>query len=127
MKPAVLRPQARRDQLQGAIPDPMAVGVVDVLEAVEVEHHEGQFGVSAARPGEFAGQVQEHVAGVGQPGHRVGPRILARLLEERGVVDDGRGLLADALEQPAVLIAVEAPRHVVDRDRSDEPIVEDER
>ena len=52
----------------------------------------------------------------GKPGERVGERVFLRLLEDDRVVDDGRGLLGDAVEQAAVIVGVEVGFVVVDRD-----------
>ena len=53
----------------------------------------------------------------GSAGQRVGQRVFLRLLEDDRVVDDGRGLLGDAIEQPAVVVGVDRRRRC-DRRRS---------
>ena len=68
----------------------------------------------AFSPGELARQVHEHEARVRQPRQRIGQRVFLRLLEHDRVVDDGRRLLRDALEQAAMVVGVEVRRR---RDR----------
>ena len=80
------------------------------LKSFEVEHEQRHFGVEPLGARQLARQVREHEARVRQAGQRVGERRLVRLLEDDGVVDHGRGLLADAIEQPAMIVAVEARR-----------------
>ena len=63
----------------------------------------------------------------GRPGQRIGERIFLRLLEHDRVVDDRGGLLAHAIEQPAVVVGVAARVDVIDRQRADEPLVEHQR
>ncbi len=63
----------------------------------------------------------------GSPVERIGQRVGLRLLEEHRVLDDRAGLLRYAVEQPAVVVAVEARLGVVDRERADELIVEEQR
>ena len=46
----------------------------------------------------------------GSAGQRVGQRVFLRLLEDDRVVDDRRGLLGDAIEQPAVVVGVDRRR-----------------
>ena len=46
----------------------------------------------------------------GSAGQRIGQRVFLRLLEHDRVVDDGGGLLGDAIEQPAVIVGVDRRR-----------------
>ena len=71
--------------------------------------------------------MHEHEPGVRQAGQRVGQRVLLRLFEDDRVVDDGGGLFADAVQEPAVVVGVAAGVDVVDREGADEPLVEDQR
>ena len=50
-----------------------------------------------------------------------------RLLEDDRVVDDRRGLFAHAIEQPAMVVAIEARRRVVHGQRADDAIAEEQR
>ena len=70
----------------------MAIGVVDLLEVVEVHDEQRHFGFQALRTRELACEVHEHEPCVGQGRQRIGERILLRLLEHDRVVDDGGGL-----------------------------------
>ena len=63
----------------------------------------------------------------GSAGQRIGQRIFLRLLEHDRVVDDRGGLLGDAVEQAAVIVGVDRRLGVVDRDRADEALVEQQR
>ena len=66
-------------------------------------------------------------ASIGQSGQRVGERILLGLLEDHRIVDDRASLLADAFEQAAMILAVEAGLDVIDRERADQPVADQER
>ena len=75
----------------------------------------------------FNRSVHEQETRVRQAGQRIGQRVVARLLVEHRVPDDRRGLFADTVEEPAVVIAVERWVDVIDAERADEAIVELER
>ena len=64
--------------------------------------------VEALRARQLARELLEQPAGIRQTGQRIGERILLRLLEHDRVVNDGRRLLADAFQQPRVVLGVEA-------------------
>ena len=94
------------DLAQRAVADVVAVGVVDVLEVVEVHDEQRDLGLEPVGAGELARQVHEHEPRVRQAGERIGQRIFLRLFEDDRVVDDGGGLLRNAIEQPAVIVGV---------------------
>ena len=119
--------QDARDLAQRAVADVVAVVVVDVLEVVEVHDQQRDLRLQPLGARELARQVHEHEARVRQAGQRVGQRVFLRLLEHDRVVDDGGGLFAHAIEQPAVVVGVAARVDVVDRQRADEPLVEHQR
>src|SRR6185369_4618017 len=68
-------------------------------------------------------ELDEHRAPVRQPGQRVGQRDFLRLLEHDRIVNDGAGLLGDALDQAAVLVGVPVGVDVVQRQASEERLV----
>ena len=127
----VVRPDAgaqhRGHFPQRAIADVVAVVVVDRLEVVEVHHQQGDLGLQPFGSRQLAGQVHEHEARIRQAGQRIGQRIFLRLLEHDRVVDDGRGLLADAIEQPAVVVGVEIRLGRIHGECADEAIAEHQR
>ena len=45
---------------------------------------------------------------VRQPRQRIGERVFLRLLEDDRVVNHGGSLFADAIEQPAMVVTIEA-------------------
>ena len=98
-----------------------------VLEVVEVHHEQRHFGLQALRARQFARQVHEHEPRVRQRRQRIGQRVFLRLLEHHRVVDDRGRLLGDPIEQPPVIVGVDRPVGVVDRDRPDEAFVEHQR
>ena len=100
--------------------------VVDLLEVVEVEEHERHFGLQTVGASQLARQVQEHEAGVRQARQLIGQRLLLRLLEDDRVLDDGRRLLRDTVDQPSMVVAVVVRLGVIDREGADEPVVGDE-
>jgi hypothetical protein len=65
----------------------VSVSVVDPLEAVEVEHQDGQRTVEAGGPLDLAGQRDDRVAVVPQSGQAVGDRQALGLLMQQDVVD----------------------------------------
>ena len=93
-----------------AVADVVAVVVVDLLEAVEVHDHQRDLGLQALGARQLARQVHEQEARVRQAGQRIGQRVFLRLLEQHRVVDDRGRLLRHAVEQPAVIVAVERRR-----------------
>ena len=119
--------QHGRHFAQRAVADVVAVAVVDFLEAVEVHHEQRHFGLEAFGARQLAREVHEHEARVRQARQRVGQRIFLGLLEHDRVVNHGGRLLADAIEEAAVIVGVEIRLRRVDRQRADEAIVEDER
>ena len=92
---------------QRAVADVVAVGVVDLLEVVEVHDEQRDLGLEAVGARELARQVHEHEARVRQRRQRIGQRVFLRLLEDDRVVDDGGGLLGDAIEEAAVIVGVD--------------------
>src|SRR5437588_831409 len=77
--------QARADELEHLVADIVTVGVVDLLEVVDVDHGDG---VALAE----AAQALLERAPAGQPGQRVAEGELMRFLQQRGDQDDaGRG------------------------------------
>jgi hypothetical protein len=73
--------QPRRDRLKKLIPDGVSQGVVDQLEAVEVEDEHGRLPLIAPRLGQGEPQVVEQQVPVRKPGERVVERAM---LGERG-------------------------------------------
>ena len=68
-----------RDDAQQLVADRMAEGVVDALEAVEVDEHRGRLGAGVARVGEhLLGAIHDQRA-VGEAGERVVQRLVAEL------------------------------------------------
>ena len=114
------RAQHARDLAERPVADVVAVVVVDLLEVVEVHDHQRDLRLQPLGARQLARQVHEEVARVRQAGQRIGQRVLLRLLEEHRVLDDGAGLLRDAVEQPAMIVAVEGRLGVIDRQRADE-------
>ncbi len=127
----VVRPnralQHAGDLAQRGIAGLVPVGVVDVLEAIEVHDDQGDFVLETRRARELARQMLEHRPCVRQSGERIRQRILLCLLEDDGVVDDRTPLLTDPLQQPPVVFAVEARLRVIHRERADQQLPEDER
>src|SRR5437588_11857976 len=77
--------QARADELEHLVADIVTVGVVELLEVVDVDHGDG---VALAE----AAQALLERAPAGQPGERVAEGELMRFLQQRGDQDDaGRG------------------------------------
>ena len=72
-------------------------------------------------------QIGEQRTAVRQIGERVGERHLVHLFEQQRVPDDASHLVADAIEQAAVLLAERAGLGVIDRQRPHELIAVDER
>src|SRR5437763_1204868 len=68
--------------------------------------------------------MNEHRAAVGKSGQRIGERIFLRLLEHDRVMEHGAGLLADALDQAAMILAVPVLVRVIQRETADEAVVE---
>ena len=112
--------QRRRDLAQRVVADVVAVGVVDRLEPVDVHDDERHLALQALGARQLAREVHEHRAAVRQRRQRIGQRIFLRLLEDDRVVDDGAGLLGDALEQPAVILGVVVRLDVIERQAADE-------
>jgi hypothetical protein len=71
----------RRDQL---VPDVVAKGVVDLLEVVEIDDHDGDRRRRPAGRGEGALHAQREHRAVGQPGQRVVQRLPLSLDGESG-------------------------------------------
>ena len=102
----------------------MAVGVVDLLEPIEVEHDDAAGAVRALRTGESGFELPIERTAVRQAGQRIGVRLVLGLFEPRRVVDDRSRLLAHAAEHAPVFVG-EAPRHrVVDDEPANQPRLE---
>ena len=115
----VVRPDAvaqhARDFAQRLVADVVAVGVVDLLEAVEVHHEQRHFGLQALGARQLAREVHEHEARVRQPGQRVGERVASCVCSKTIELLTTRGrLLGDAIQQPAVVVGVAARLGVID-------------
>jgi hypothetical protein len=76
----------------------VAVAIVDVLEAIEVQHHHGQRARIARRQRGLEDQALVEGAPVGQPGQGVGDGLDAELPREHGqrVVARGQRVVAAA-------------------------------
>ena len=105
----------------------VAVAVVDLLEVIEIHDHQRQLGLEPLGTRELAREMHEQEARVRKPGQRIGQRVFLRLLEQHRVVDDGRGLLGDAIEETAVIVPIERRGEVIHRERADEALVEQQR
>ena len=96
---------ARRggDGLQELVADRVTEGVVDVLEAVEIDEQGGHRHIGAAGPGQHLFGAVEDQCAVGQTGQRVVHGLEADLVDQPGVADgDGRlgGQTLQAIGQP---------------------------
>ena len=119
--------QGERDFAQRVIADMMPVVVVDALERVDVHHDQRDLALQALGARELARQVDEHRAAVRERRQRIGQRIFLRLLEHDRVVDHGARLLRDPLEQPAMIFRVPVRLRMIERQASDEGVVEMQR
>ncbi len=77
----------------------MAVGVVDGLEVVEVEHDQPERMVIAPNLLDLGGQQLLEAAVVGQPGQLIGDRLAADLVVQLDVLQRQRGLAGQRAQQ----------------------------
>ena len=107
--------QALGDFAQEAVADGVTERVVHVLEAVDVEQHDGhpaalaQGGGSAGQEEHPVGQAGEHVVGRLV---RLGVDLVAQLLDQAGALEAGAGVGDERLEQAEVVL-VEAVQLLV--------------
>ena len=118
--------QALGDLAQQAVTDEVAQRVVDILEAVDVEQHDGHPTALAQGRG---GAVEEE-APVRQPGQhvvtglvRLAVHLVAQFLDEAGPLQARAGVGGQRLEEPEVVLveAVELLVAVDGDERSDRP------
>ncbi len=93
--------QARQHLVAGAV----AVDVVDLLEVVDVDHHERHRLVDGRAARQLAPQPLVEVAVVVEPRERVGLGLVLELRAPVCVVERERGRIAEALRQLELLLA----------------------
>ena len=115
-----------QETVAGVVPE----GVVDLLEAVEIDEQRRAVGAAPAGPGEHLLHPVEDQGAVGEPGERVVQRLVADALEQSCVPNRDRGLAREPA-QPVGHVGVvaqalgpvdhvtdhEADRIAVDHDR----------
>ena len=104
------RAQHGADRAQRPVARLVPVGVVDLLEPIEIEHHDADAALGARGAHQPRLELQIERSPVRQPGQRIGVRFVLGLLEARRVEDDRGGLLADAVQDAAVLVGEAARR-----------------
>jgi len=78
-----------RNAADGAAADEVAVGVVNLFEAVEIEKQKGEGTAAAIGALGFAFEDVEETAIVGEAGERIADGEMADLFEEAGVIEEG--------------------------------------
>ena len=94
----------------------VTVGVVEFLEAIEIEHHDADAGLGLRRARQPGLELPIERAPIGQPGQRIGVGFLLGLLEMGGVMDHGRGLLTHPTKDAPVFVGERARDRVVDHE-----------
>ena len=95
----------------------VAVDVVDLLEVVDVHHHQAQRAVEAPRALDLAVERGVQLADVREPGQLVGDRLALDGLVEVRVLDRDARLAGEVLEQLALLAGeLRGPRDRHQRD-----------
>ena len=106
-RPGTARQEAFGDLAQEAVADGVTERVVDVLEAVDVEQHDGDARCSRSgrpRPGQEehpVGKTGQHVVG-GLV--RLGVDLVAQLLDQPGALEAGAGVGDERLEETEVVL-----------------------
>ena len=90
----MLRPEPVGDREQERVAEGVAVGVVDELEAVDVEEQQRDLGIDGCRR-EVLRQVLVHVGTVGEPGEHVVGGLVGEALLGSGVGTDGAEQASD--------------------------------
>ncbi len=93
------RRSSRAALAQHGVARQVAVGVVDLLEVVEVAEHHGQRMVVAARPLQLLGQAVVDGAVVELAGEAVERRQLVQPLRQAGVVEHQREMAGEGVDQ----------------------------
>src|SRR5216683_1805381 len=91
------------DAAQHRVADGVPVGVVDLLEQVQVHHQDGQLVAEPQAARQLLLEAREQVAAVGDAGERVRERQVAGLLVEARVGDGQAGLGGEGLREPDFL------------------------
>ena len=106
----------------------MAIGVVDGLEVVDVEHHQPDLGTEAAASLDLAVERVVEVADVRETGELVGHRLHTNHLVQVDVLDRDRGLPGEVAEEVKLAVvevgALASDRHdadLLDRAAAAEP------
>ena len=86
-------------RLQELVPDPVAEGVVDILESVEIDEQGGHLNIGPPGPGQHLLGPIEDQGPVGQTGQGVVDGLESDLVDQSGV-GDGRGRLGGQPFEP---------------------------
>ena len=121
------RRQHRADRAQRPVARIVAVGVVDLLQAIEIEDDDTGADPGLRRERQPGLELPIERAPVGQRGQRIGMGLVLGLLEARRIVDDRRGLFAHPDEDAAVFVGEAARDRMVDDDSADQIPFEDQR
>ncbi len=116
-----------RDLGQDVVPRGVAVHVVDALEVVEIEHHEGDRRLGGRRVDELLPEALVERAMVPEPGQRVGLRLPLERRPDVGVVDRERRGVPEAHGQEELVLGELLEAGAVDVERSLQPAAGDER
>ena len=113
------RPDLGQEQVALLVPE----GLVDLLEVVEVEDHDGRaLGPAVGDVVQGRGQAAPQVLAVRQPGERVVQGLVAQLTHELAVAQRDAGLVRDGLQQEDVVLveAADVPDPVGHDQRADD-------
>ena len=92
--------KALADRLQDLVPGRMPEAVVEVLEVVHVEEHDGNArGAPATQPVEDVGQSVQEQASIGEPGQGVPEGLIVDLVVQAGVLEREGRLAGEELRQ----------------------------
>ena len=117
-----------RDLEQDLVSDAVAVHVVDLLEVVEVEHHERDRVVLGRRAHDLLAEAIVEGAVVVEAGQRVGRGLVLQSRADVRVVDRERGGVAEARCEEELLVGeARVLADAVDVERALEPPARDER
>ena len=117
-KGIVNQPQVRLDHVsdfcQQLAAHQMAVGVIDVLEMIEIDEDHAEFVFEAGRAIDFRLQRLVQVPRIVEAGAVIGDGQLLDLLDGAGVVDGDGGIIAERLQKEHFGVA-EIIEHAIDQ------------
>src|SRR5262249_23585591 len=116
-------PNELRGPPEDLIADVVAVGVIDLLESVQIHHHDYKRRTVAFSAAPFLFKEAIHVSGVRQARQIIGKSRFLGPFESQGIVDGCSGVTGNSLQEPDFIRGVAPIFLRIQSERTDEQFI----